>query len=1146
MRRRMRMLSSLLAIGSISCAAGARSWNKALTTPAPVTHRFAELSVVRDESAAATLDGPSLMAQVGPKGSSSLVVSPDGRWFATVGTRSDTIQVWDAATGRLVRRLRGHTGEVAGLAGADERRLVSAGKTDGAVLTWDVVTGHELQRLDVGEQRIHGVAVDARLRRVAVGRAGTTRLQVYALDSAELLFAGPEENVFGYGNGPSMSADGRRVALVDSAVDRTRVFDVDAGREIFSVEFDGRVSRLSADGRFLAVAGLVLQDDGKTRAFDLQRKVELPLAGATGYGFNAVLSSDGSKLAGVGRKSQRVRIWSLPSGEVLRDVDQVVDRPGAMGFTGPGGSELLVATGSIHRYALTDGRLLDSYGTTTELGGRLRFVQGGQRLFTGPGQLFATSEPLYALDLNLGVQDGQVSGVPGSQNGNHWDVSADGRLVAQSFGDGQVLVRVVATGETVFEDTLGEQGINSLAFDPQGRYLAAATFSSKVAIWDLASKRRLALRSVPGSSYLSMCDLEFSPRGGSLALGTMKAVLVYAVPSLRVERQIRVSEFRHLAYSPDGSRLLVEDGNWLGQRVFRVFTVADGEQVAALEDVKGKSLLNAFSTAAFTSRSDTIAYARDDGTIQLWTIGADTRRELVGHDGLVTDMASSAELSILASAGGSDGTIRLWRLPGGEPLAVLTSSEEGWLATHPSGLFDGSPGAWKQIAWRFGDDLFDSLPAEAFFNEFYTPGLLADLVDGRSVRAPRVLTTLDRKQPILRFVAPQERDVERRRYAVRLEVEPGREGGAVRDVRLFRNGTLVKLWPGEVVRPGQMSATLETELTAVAGINQLTAYAFNADNIKSQDAQLRLKGAERLRRKPTAHILAVGIDDYDNDAFDLRYARADAELFAQDVQRAQRATGRFGDIRVEALYDGSATREGILGKLGELGSASVVQAEDAVFIYFAGHGIAVEDRFYLLPRDLDYGGALETEDGAVEQLVARGISDRELERLLTPVEARSLVLVIDACNSGQALEAKEKRRGPMNSRGLAQLAYEKGMNVVTAAQAYQLAVETSALGHGFLTWALVKEGLDEGRADVRPRDGRILAREWLDFAARRVPDLHANTLDGGTRGLKVKLGSNEPHTSRDRAATLQRPRVFYRRFDTNELLVGVNEDGGPR
>ena len=41
--------------------------------------------------------------------------------------------------------------------------------------------------------------------------------------------------------------------------------------------------------------------------------------------------------------------------------------------------------------------------------------------------------------------------------------------------------------------------------------------------------------------------------------------------------------------------------------------------------------------------------------------------------------------------------------------------------------------------------------------------------------------------------------------------------------------------------------------------------------------------------------------------------------------------------------------------------------------------------------------------------------------------------MIDACNSGQALEAEEKRRGPMNSKALAQLAYEKGIRPALAA-----------------------------------------------------------------------------------------------------------------
>jgi len=40
------------------------------------------------------------------------------------------------------------------------------------------------------------------------------------------------------------------------------------------------------------------------------------------------------------------------------------------------------------------------------------------------------------------------------------------------------------------------------------------------------------------------------------------------------------------------------------------------------------------------------------------------------------------------------------------------------------------------------------------------------------------------------------------------------------------------------VLKGQTAVTLEQEITVTAGANQLTAYAFNKDNVKSKDAQL--------------------------------------------------------------------------------------------------------------------------------------------------------------------------------------------------------------------------------------------------------------------------------------------------------------------
>jgi uncharacterized caspase-like protein len=175
-------------------------------------------------------------------------------------------------------------------------------------------------------------------------------------------------------------------------------------------------------------------------------------------------------------------------------------------------------------------------------------------------------------------------------------------------------------------------------------------------------------------------------------------------------------------------------------------------------------------------------------------------------------------------------------------------------------------------------------------------------------------------------------------------------------------------------------------------------------------------------------------------------------------------------------------------------------------------------------------------------MLSHSISDEELERTIESLDAAQLLLVIDACNSGQALEAEEKRRGPMNSKGLAQLAYEKGMYILTAAQSYQAALEAATLGHGLLTYALVEEGLKKGEADGEPKDGTLLAKEWLDFAAERVPQMQLEKMRQA-RGLGLNLAfiPDASAAKKDGATDeqgLQRPRAFYRReLESNPLVV---------
>ena len=88
-------------------------------------------------------------------------------------------------------------------------------------------------------------------------------------------------------------------------------------------------------------------------------------------------------------------------------------------------------------------------------------------------------------------------------------------------------------------------------------------------------------------------------------------------------------------------------------------------------------------------------------------------------------------------SGSADASVGVWDATSGERLAtVCFAGSDDWLVTTPDGLFDGTPGAWSAILWRFSDQVFDVAPVEAFFGDFYLPGLFAEVMSASVPRPP--------------------------------------------------------------------------------------------------------------------------------------------------------------------------------------------------------------------------------------------------------------------------------------------------------------------------------------------------------------------------------------------------------------------------
>jgi uncharacterized caspase-like protein len=681
-----------------------------------------------------------------------------------------------------------------------------------------------------------------------------------------------------------------------------------------------------------------------------------------------------------------------------------------------------------------------------------------------------------------------------------------------------------------------------------------------------------------GTMGRSITSLAFSPDGRVLAAGGVESKSNFdAAAMMNAAMAQGQSRSKNKQPLPDPQDLIKDmKVEAIGQ--VTLWDTAGGRELGALKG-HGKGV----TQVVFSRDGRLLASSSSDNTIRIWDVATRSElRTLKGHPTNIDSLDFSPDARLLASAG-DDGSTFLWDANTGEHLATLISLDDGgeWMVVTPQGLFDGTPAAWNQILWRYNGDTFNVAPIEWFFNEFYYPGLLGDIFAGKRPKVAQDVSKKDRRQPTVKLsVAPAAGSVSgaspstdaaattsvvaSRTIKIRIDVTDAPadkdhpQGTGARDVRLFRNGSLVKVWRGDVLQ-GKPAITLEEEITVTAGPNRLTAYAFNRDNVKSKDAQLSLVGADSLKRAGTAYVIAVGVNEYANPQYNLKYAVADAQSFGEEVRLRQTQMARFERVEVVSLLNENATKANILSALRRLSGAveppslkagnplqtalanlKRAEPEDTVIIYFAGHGTAQAQRFYLIPNDLGYtGDRTKLNESGLRDILAHSISDEELELAVESLDAGHLLLVIDACNSGQALETEEKRRGPMNSKGLAQLAYEKGMYILTAAQSYQAALETAQLGHGLLTYALVEEGLKTPVADNEPKDGMLIVREWLDFATDRVPQMQEEKMKQARGvGLQVAFVEGEQNIAEPEKRSVQRPRVFYRReLETNPLVI---------
>ncbi|MBZ9700532.1 MULTISPECIES: caspase family protein [unclassified Mesorhizobium] len=507
------------------------------------------------------------------------------------------------------------------------------------------------------------------------------------------------------------------------------------------------------------------------------------------------------------------------------------------------------------------------------------------------------------------------------------------------------------------------------------------------------------------------------------------------------------------------------------------------------------------------------------------------------------------------------------------------------------------------VNWLMPDDPLRPLSPDVFMRDYFEPNLLGRLLacheaeaSGKNANAcaeafkpVRPLASLNRIQPDVRIVSvkagptPDVALVEVEASGKVDATQPnGKTSTGVYDVRLFRDGQIVGQWPepkdnaaamvGDDLAAWRSTSQVEmaTGKTAarhvftvrLAGGDKgkkvtFTAYGFNEDRVKSAtwtDDSYAVPQGIAVPAKPHAYVVTVGVNEYEKQSLRLNFAVADARaietalqsikgydvvpvLLTSDYARKdgdKPAVDHATKADIRAVLDllagkGETERERLRRELGPVIDRLVkVTPDDLVVLAFSGHGHAEQGRFYILPSD----------SGNDLTKLYRMISSEELTAWLRDVDAGEMVMIVDACHSAAGVPEGFKP-GPMGDRGLGQLAYDKGMRILAATQADDVALESGSLGQGLLTYALVREGLKAGQdgkdAADADRDGAVTMKEWLTYAETRVPGLYQDVLAG--KIPKTRDSSPDLNLLEDTTRHAQTPALFDFVRNQHEVLL---------
>ena len=264
--------------------------------------------------------------------------------------------------------------------------------------------------------------------------------------------------------------------------------------------------------------------------------------------------------------------------------------------------------------------------------------------------------------------------------------SPDGRWIASSSDDATIKLWDVGSGRLLRTLTGHLQGVKSIAISPDGARLASVSDDGTAKIWDPQTGQ--SLRTITGvsegQSEFLQSKIAFSRDGQSIFTVSFNGIRRWAVASGTLlqtySKQGTFASWQSFALSPDERWMAVAHTGAVGAPPAGL---GIGSQIRLLDAANGK-VIKTFGTHSKTEGVNSIAFAPGggsiasvgyDGTTKIWDVATGQLRHTLTHTGTYLYTAAfSPDGRSLVSAGDSDGP-KLWDAVSGRLIRNLEAAE---------------------------------------------------------------------------------------------------------------------------------------------------------------------------------------------------------------------------------------------------------------------------------------------------------------------------------------------------------------------------------------------------------------------------------------------------------------------------------------